>query len=82
MSLLTASIRGDSEYKQFLRALERDFRATPLPSLASGLCDGASDAFLVSLLEDSRAFRSKTALLVLPEAQRGGQTVPEQVPAS
>jgi len=67
MSLLTSSIRLDSEYKQLLRALEHDYRANPLPILASGLCDGASDAFLVSLLEDSASFRSKTALLVLPE---------------
>ncbi len=67
MSLLTASIRLDSEYKQLLRTLERDFRTNPLPILASGLCDGASDAFLVSLLEDSAAFRSKTALIILPE---------------
>jgi len=67
MSILTSSIRLDSEYKQLLRALERDFRAKPLPILASGLCEGASDAFLISVLQDSSPFRSKTALLILPE---------------
>ena len=67
MSILTACIRSDNEYKQFLRTLERDFREKPLPILASGLCEGAADAFLVSALEDSKKFRGGTALLVCPE---------------
>ncbi len=67
MSLLTESIRQDHEYKQLLRTLEQDFRHNPLPILASGLCDGAADAFLVSLLGDTTGFRGGTALLILPE---------------
>ena len=67
MSILTQSIRLDNEYKQLLRVLEHDFRTNPLPILASGLCDGASDALLVSLLEDSIPFRGGTALLLCPE---------------
>ncbi|MBQ9760874.1 MAG: transcription-repair coupling factor [Clostridia bacterium] len=67
MSILTACIRSDNEYKQFIRTLERDFREKPLPILASGLCDGAADAFLVSALEDSVKFRGGTALLICPE---------------
>ena len=67
MSILTQSIRLDNEYKQLLRTLERDFRTNPLPILASGLCEGASDAFLVSLLEDSHSFRGGAALLLCPE---------------
>ena len=67
MSLLTSSIRLDSEYQQLLRALERDYRVNPLPILASGLCDGAADAFLVSLLEDTRELRHSPALLLCPE---------------
>ncbi len=67
MSLLTQSIRQDAEYKQLLRVLEQDFRHNPLPILASGLCDGAADAFLVSLLGDSERFRGGTALLLCPE---------------
>ncbi len=67
MSLFTDTIRSDLEYKQFLRALENDFRLNPLPILASGLCDGAADAFLVSLLTDSKDFRGGTALLICPE---------------
>ena len=67
MNLLTSTVRLDSEYKQLLRALERDFRQNPLPILASGLSDGAADAFLVSLLEDTASFRAKTALLICAE---------------
>ncbi len=67
MSILTRSIRLDKEYNQLLQALTRDFRVNPLPILASGLCEGAADAFLVSLLEDSAAFRGGAALLLCPE---------------
>ena len=67
MSILTDSVRLDHEYRQLLSALERDFRLNPLPILASGLCDGAADAFLVSLLRDSAAFRGGTALLLCAE---------------
>jgi transcription-repair coupling factor (superfamily II helicase) len=67
MSILTESIRRDGEYKQLLRTLENDFRLSPLPILASGLCDGAADAFLVSLLTDSKSYRGGTALLLCPE---------------
>ena len=67
MSILTESIRQDIEYKQLLKTVERDFRSNPLPILASGLCDGASDAFLVSLLGDTANYRGGTALLFCPE---------------
>lgn len=67
MSILTGSIRQDLEYKQLLRTLEQDFRHSPLPILASGLCEGAADAFLVSVLNDSKAYRGGTALLFCPE---------------
>ncbi len=67
MSILTAGIRMDPEYKQLLRTAEQDFRSNPLPILASGLCDGASDALIVSLLEDSVPFRNGCALLICPE---------------
>ncbi len=67
MSILNDGIRLDPEYKQLLRTVEQDFRANPLPILASGLCDGASDALLLSLLEDSKGFRHGCALLLCPE---------------
>ncbi len=67
MSILTDAIRRDTEYQQLLHVLERDFRLSPLPILASGLCDGAADAFLVSLLTDSAPYRGGAALLLCPE---------------
>ena len=68
MNILTKILRCDSEYQQLLRALERDFTANPLPILASGLCEGAADLFLVSLLEDSaKARRGNCALILCPE---------------
>ncbi|MBQ7335243.1 MAG: transcription-repair coupling factor [Clostridia bacterium] len=68
MSILTECIRTDPEYAQLLRTVERDFRDKPLPILASGLCDGASDAFLISALQDTAKVRkSAPALLICPE---------------
>ena len=67
MSILTAGIRADSEYKQLLRTVHQNFRVNPLPILASGLCDGASDALTVSLLEDTANTRNGCALIVCPE---------------
>ncbi|MBE6634455.1 MAG: transcription-repair coupling factor [Ruminococcaceae bacterium] len=67
MSLLTSGIRLDSEYTQLLRVVEQDFRVNPLPILASGLCDGAADALIVSLLEDTVRFRQGAALMICPE---------------
>ena len=68
MSLLTQCIRSDPEYAQLLRVASRAFRDNPLPILASGLCEGASDAFLVSLIEDTaQVRRGSPALVVCPE---------------
>ncbi|MBQ9797711.1 MAG: transcription-repair coupling factor [Clostridia bacterium] len=65
MSILTSCIRQDPEYLQLLRTAERNFRTKPLPILASGLCEGASDAFLVSLIEDTAKARGGSPALVL-----------------
>ena len=67
MNILTAGIRLDSEYKQLLRTVEQNFRVNPLPILASGLCDGASDSLIVSLLEDTAKSRNGCALMICPE---------------
>ena len=66
-SILTSVIRADPEYGQLLRATKQDFRANPLPILASGLCEGAADALLVSLLEDTERERGGAALILCPE---------------
>ena len=68
MSILTSCIREDPEYRQLLRTVNENFRSNPLPILASGMCDGASDAFLVSLIEDTKKQRGDSpALVVCPE---------------
>ena len=67
MNILTAGIRLDPEYRQLLRTVEQNFRVNPLPVLASGLCDGASDALIVSLLEDTSKTRGGCALMICPE---------------
>ncbi len=52
-SILTQTIRADREYDQLLDIVKKQFKATnPHPVLINGLCEGASDAMLVSLLSD------------------------------
>ena len=65
MSILTQCIRSDPEYLQLLRVVRENFRTNPLPVLASGLCEGASDAFLVSLIEDSAKERGNAPALIV-----------------
>ena len=65
MSILTQCIRSDPEYRQLLRTVKENFRTNPLPVLASGLCEGASDAFLVSLIEDSVKERGGSPALIV-----------------
>ena len=68
MSILTSCIREDLEYRQLLHTVSENFRVNPLPILASGMCDGASDAFLVSLIEDTKKQRGDSpAFVVCPE---------------
>ncbi len=71
MSLLTSPIRSDPEYGQLLAAARRNFKDKPLPLLANGLCEGAAEAFIVSLIEDLCIQKEKsphrTALIICPE---------------
>ena len=64
---MTSVIRSDPEYGQLLRTVRQDFRVSPLPILASGLCEGAADALLVSVLEDTAGERGGVALILCPE---------------
>ncbi len=64
---MTSVIRSDPEYGQLLRTVRQDFRVSPLPILASGLCEGAADALLVSVLEDTAGERGGAALILCPE---------------
>ncbi len=68
MNILTDSIRRDSEYTQLLACALKAFDAREaLPIVASGLCEGASDALLVSLLEDLGREKGGCALIICPE---------------
>ena len=67
MNLLTDAIRQDGEYAQLLAAVKRGFRDKSLPFLANGLCEGASDAFAVSLIRDTRSLSPSPALIICPE---------------
>ena len=65
--LLYDLVRRDGEYKQLLEGVRQEFIKKPLPLLVTGLCEGASDAFLVSLVSDVRKKRRETVLLICPE---------------
>ena len=73
MNLLTSAIRIDPEYGQLLSALRKNLKDKPLPLLANGLCEGAVEAFLVSLVEDvclpnrDTKTEKRTALIICPE---------------
>ncbi|MBQ9162049.1 MAG: transcription-repair coupling factor [Clostridia bacterium] len=80
MNLLTDIIREDGEYRELLSAVRRNFKDKPLPLLANGLCDGATEAFCVALIEDTctsaspdggkrAGGQSRTALVVCPEGK-------------
>jgi transcription-repair coupling factor (superfamily II helicase) len=65
MSILTSAVRQDKEYTELRNSALLDFKIPkPLPIAVGGLCDGASDAVLVSLIEDIRQERGGTALVI------------------
>ncbi len=67
-SILTDAIRRDSEYKQLLSRAFKNYDARESsPIVASGLCEGASDALYVSLVQDIEKERGGCALLVCSE---------------
>ncbi len=67
MSILTSCIRGEKEYAELLHTALLDFTLPkPLPILVNGLCEGASDAALVSLIKDIAHERGGTALIICP----------------
>ncbi len=66
--ILPATIRADGEYGQLLETLKREYRALkPRPVLVNGLCEGAQDALMVTLLRDTMEQRSTCALLLCAE---------------
>ncbi len=66
MSFITEAIRLDSEYKQLLDTIDKEFRShKPYPMAISGLSDGANDAALVSLIKDTGRIRSKMPVVII-----------------
>lgn len=77
MSIFTDAIRKDGEYSQFLETFKRELRpgSEPKPLLVSGLCEGASDAFLLAALKDSAGYRKGAALFFCAEEKECVRTV-------
>ena len=67
MNILIDSIRQDTEYRELSRLIKKNFSDKPFPCVAGGLCDGASDALIMSLLEDTLGERKLPALVVCSE---------------
>ena len=67
-TLATDFVREDREYSQLLRAIVQGKSShSPLPTIVSGLCEGATDAVYASLLKDIKKTDKRTALLIFPE---------------
>ena len=65
MSIISDVIRTDKEYRELLNCAKLAFSAVkPLRIAAGGLCDGASDAAVISLIEDLKKDGHKTALII------------------
>ncbi len=65
--LIPQAVRQEAEYRDLVRDLTQAFRARSLPFAVCGLCEGASDAMLVALLQDLKGKHAGAALLILPE---------------
>lgn len=68
MSIVTDCLRSDGEYAALLKNIRQNFEkdGKPLPILANGMCEGASDAFFVSVIEDMRKICG-CSLIICPE---------------
>ena len=68
MSIISDVIRTDKEYRELLNCAKLAFSAVkPLRIAANGLCDGAADAAVISLIEDLKAEGHGTALIICAE---------------
>lgn len=66
MNLITDVIRLDEEYPQLLDTVKKELSShKPYPVAVSGLCDGASDAAVVSLIRDTAVQRGRTPLVMI-----------------
>jgi len=68
MNLLTEGIKKDREYTELLKAvIDSKTARVPKPILVSGLCDGATDAVYLSLIEDTKKKDKRTLLIICSE---------------
>ena len=68
MSTVTDFIRLDKEYAALLDSVNSAKSSrTPLPTLVSGLCEGASDAAIATLIKDTKKEEHGTTLILLPD---------------
>ena len=68
MSIISDVIRTDKEYRELLYTAKLAFSAVkPLRIAAGGLCDGASDAAVISLIEDLKKEGHGAALIICAE---------------
>ena len=74
-NILTDAIRADGEYAHLFKTLKSLRKTKPMPVIAAGLCDGATDALTVSLLGDMRAEKFGTTLIVCSEEKECMRTL-------
>ena len=67
MNLFFDLIREDPEYSQLCDTLKKQFSGEPMPILVTGLCEGATLAFLGALVRDAKAYGGGVPLLLCPE---------------
>ncbi len=68
MSIVTDFVRSDKEYAALLRAvISQKSARTPLPTLVSGLCEGATDAVYASLIKDLGKKDKRPSLLIFSD---------------
>ena len=68
MSIIADVIKTDKEYKELLASVKLAFSAVkPLRIAAGGLCDGAADAAVISLISDLKSEGKRPALIICSE---------------
>ncbi len=68
MSIISDVIKTDKEYRELFASVKLAFSAVkPLRIAAGGLCDGAADAAVISLISDLKKEGRKTALIICAE---------------
>ena len=67
MNPVTDCLKEDREYGQFLETLKKELRGNPLPLLVNGLCEGAGDAFFLSVLQDLKDLGKPLSVIFCPD---------------